>query len=349
MRSESLFIFARRTVLFAIMSTAFLSLVARANQPESLAVMKLYSRVTGIAAGDTASVQTWDFSSANIVEGDLALKRRAVNDSVFIDSWLGMNYTRVKRGDLVFLIARNNRLVSAQDTLGAIETIAPVTAGNHAACEYGFSGNYSKELQMMEKGHSQTTFDSMGTLILPNDTIDGVKRIRTDKIYKVIVDDSVSGEIFESIQMTLPEVSETTFRWLMPDDDFPLAVITEYAVTSNGEIIDQGQTAYIADVPKRDNHTPKRATLPSAVAVKKVEVGKGYLIAHYSVGNAPSDIHFVLTDNSGRVCTMKKLTDAPVGEDKVTIYTGSIPPGYYLFAASATGEYEANKRVIIIP
>ena len=333
------------SLLLAVM-TETADAVAQTSPPETSA--RFYNRVTGIAAGDTAKVQTWDFSDATIVEGNIPLKRTLVNDSTYKESWLGMNYLLLKRDNATHCMARSNRLMTANDTKGSVELVTPLVADNYAEGEYLLEGAYSQKLQMIESGFSSSKVDSHGTLILPNDTIGNVVRVRTDKVYRTLVDDSVSTAIYVTAFAQLPEVHETVFRWFVPESEFPLAIVSEYSVMAAGEPTENGQTAYILDTPGCQEKTVKPQRLASSVILNKVVAKKRLIDVAFEVENAPSDITFAITDNTGRVSTLKRMKDVDVGTHEETIDLGAIPQGNYIFAIISSGENEQGKRMITI-
>ena len=87
-----------------------------AETPECLS--RTYNRVTGIAAGDTASVQTWDFR--DVVAEKRGIARVVYNESDSLISVLQDGNTlryRIDRDTVFFIGQRNRGIAPAGNTL----------------------------------------------------------------------------------------------------------------------------------------------------------------------------------------------------------------------------------------
>ena len=310
-----------------------------AETPECLS--RTYNRVTGIAAGDTARVQTWDFS--DVVAEKRGIARVVYNESDSLVSVLQDGNTlryRIDR-DTVFFIGQRNRISSVADSAGRAELRLPATPYGLISCNYAFGGLYGQGHHMSQNGESTGGIDAVGIILLaPNDTVTGVNRAHRHDVSSI----KIHANRADTIQSYRLEQDE--YRWFTDNYLVPIAELTINRYYSGNEQIGESSMAYMLDSeeieegesPEENPRQPK--ALPKVVAVETFDTVSLENAGGKDDGTQDILVSYVVSDVLGRVVESKD--DIPLHE--VSINRSVLNKGEYVLAVFTGGQVLLNHK-----
>ena len=136
------------------------------------------TRISYIAPGDSGENVVWDFSQAQVIDGNSKVLYGVIDDSLISVTEYGTRYDFRLRGDTLLWRGYENRSTFMRDSCAAIELIYPMRYGDKAYKPYCFHGEYSRSMAVQINGNSTVFCDGEGTIYLPDgDTITDVIRV----------------------------------------------------------------------------------------------------------------------------------------------------------------------------
>lgn len=136
------------------------------------------TRMSFVAPGDSGKNIVWDFSQAQVVDGNSKVFYSVIDDSLINTTEYGTRYDFRLRGDTLLWRGYENRSTFMRDSNAAIELIYPMRYGDNASKPYCFHGEYSRSMAVRINGSSSVFCDGEGVIYLPDgDTITGVIRV----------------------------------------------------------------------------------------------------------------------------------------------------------------------------
>lgn len=137
------------------------------------------TRISYIAPGDSGENVVWDFSQAQVIDGNSKVLYGVIDDSLISVTEYGTRYDFRLRGDTLLWRGYENRSTFMRDSSAAIELIYPMRYGDKATKPYCFHGEYSRTMTVRINGSSTVLCDGEGVIYLPDgDTIADVVRVR---------------------------------------------------------------------------------------------------------------------------------------------------------------------------
>lgn len=137
------------------------------------------TRMSFVAPGDSGKNVVWDFSQAQVVDGNSKVFYSVIDDSLINTTEYGTRYDFRLRGDTLLWRGYENRSTFMRDSNAAIELIYPMRYGDKATKPYCFHGEYSRTMAVRINGSSTVLCDGEGVIYLPDgDTITDVVRVR---------------------------------------------------------------------------------------------------------------------------------------------------------------------------
>ena len=137
------------------------------------------TRISFVAPGDSGKNVVWDFSQAQVVDGNTKVFYSVIDDSLINTTEYGTRYDFRLRGDTLLWRGYENRSTFMRDSNAAIELIYPMRYGDKATKPYCFHGEYSRTMTVRINGSSTVLCDGEGVIYLPDgDTIADVVRVR---------------------------------------------------------------------------------------------------------------------------------------------------------------------------
>ena len=137
------------------------------------------TRISFVAPGDSGKNVVWDFSQAQVVDGNTKVFYSVIDDSLINTTEYGTRYDYRLRGDTLLWRGYENRSTFMRDSNAAIELIYPMRYGDKATKPYCFHGEYSRTMAVRINGNSTVLCDGEGVIYLPDgDTIADVVRVR---------------------------------------------------------------------------------------------------------------------------------------------------------------------------
>lgn len=327
------------STLFTILAVTIANAMQVAETPESLSYA--YSRVTGIAAGDTARVQTWDFRDA--VAEKRGIKRLVYHESDSLISILQEGNTlryRIDR-DTLFFIGQRNRISSVADSAGRAELINPTIPYDMVVCDYSLGGLYGQGHRMSQIGSSSGGIDAVGKiLVAPNDTITSVKRFHRHDVSTV----KIHANKADTLQSYRLEQDE--YRWFVNDYFSTIAELTQNRYYDGNNLLGESVTAYMLDsdeieegeAPEENTLQPK--VLPKVIAVETFDTVSLENAGDNADGAQDIPVTYVVSDVLGRV--IDKGENVPL--HNVSINRGALNKGEYVLAVFSEGRLLLNHK-----
>lgn len=121
---------------------------------------------------------SWDFTQAQVLDGNSRVCYRVVDDTLFNATKQGCRYDFRLRGDTLLWRGYETRSAYMRDSISAIEMIYPMRYGDKVSKPYCFHGEYSRTMSVRINGSSTVFCDGEGVVYLPDgDTITDVIRV----------------------------------------------------------------------------------------------------------------------------------------------------------------------------
>ncbi|MBO4379401.1 MAG: hypothetical protein J5784_00195 [Muribaculaceae bacterium] len=326
------------SAIFTLLAFVIANAMSFAETPECLS--RTYNRVTGIAAGDTARVQTWDFRDA--VAEKRGITRDIYYESDSLISVLQDGNTlryRIDR-DTLFFIGQRNRISIVADSIGRAELRLPMTAYDLTSCGYTLDGLYGQGQRMSQYGESTSCIDAVGIILLaPNDTVSGVSRAHRHDVSFV----KIHANRADTIQSY--RLEQDAYRWFTDNYLVSIAELTINRYYSGNAQIGESSMAYMldsdeieeSDTPEENQHQPK--ALPKVVAVETFDT----VSLENADNNADSHdifVNYVVSDVLGRVVESKE--GIPLHD--VSINRSALNKGEYVLAVFTGGQVLLNHK-----
>ena len=326
------------SAIFTLLAFVIANVMSFAETPECLS--RTYNRVTGIAAGDTARVQTWDFRDAVAEKRDISREVYYESDSLIsvLQDGNTLRY-RIDR-DTLFFIGQRNRISAVADNIGRAELRLPMTAYDLTSCGYTLNGLYGQGNRMNQYGESTSGIDAVGVILLaPNDTITGVNRAHRHDVSSI----KIHANRADTIQSY--RLEQDAYRWFTDNYLVPVAELTINRYYSGNSQIGESSMAYMldsdeieeGDTPEENQHQPK--ALPKVVAIETFDT----VSLENADNNADSHdifVNYVVSDVLGRVVESKE--GIPLHD--VSINRSTLNKGEYVLAVFTGGQVLLNHK-----
>ena len=327
------------SAIFTLFAFVIANAMSFAEMPECLS--RTYNRVTGIAAGDTARVQTWDFRDA--VAEKRGIKRLVYHESDSLISILQEGNTlryRIDR-DTLFFIGQRNRISSVADSAGRAELINPTIPYDMVVCDYSLGGLYGQGHHMSQIGSSSGGIDAVGKiLVAPNDTITSVKRFHRHDVSTV----KIHANKADTLQSYRLEQDE--YRWFVNDYFSTIAELTQNRYYDGNNLLGESVTAYMLDSDglEDEENTEELPILPKShpnvMAVETFETVSLTIADAAQTGSEDIPVTYVVSDVLGRV--IDKGENVPL--HNVSINRGALNKGEYVLAVFSEGRLLLNHK-----
>ena len=308
----------------------------------------------------------WDFSHAIETGESHDMRWLNLGDSLLVRIEQGSQSTYGYRNDTIIMNSYENAL------FGMYGDIAPIVLSGGFPCtgdsiisHFDFSGKYCGNNAVRFSGvHIVKSLDS-GTLILPNDTLANVIRIRqtvngvlnvSPHAYLMDDEDSHSNQLQHSIIFD---------RWYSQDFKYELAenILNSYICT--GQVLQQSSATYLCSPdeqelslgiqyqdPPRNNspingnsHTQGCSIHPDENFFVLID-DSNITVTFNSSGawNSNGQFSLILSDSLGRIWSSQTLNNS--SQYQVSIPTSGLPTGNYVLYVSAGEETDTYKLQI---
>lgn len=312
----------------------------------------------------------WDFSHVIETGESHDMYWMNIGDSLLVRIERGSQYTYTMHGDSLLWRSQESTL------LGVRDSVAPLLICGNApnisestASPYYFRGKYSGNNAVDLKGVHSLKFMSMGTLILPNDTVCDVLWVReiTNGVMKVSAN-PVMAPIGDD-ESGLLQHTMITDRWYAPDCRYEIAenvssiyrkaddVVQESHATflcspdvqelALGKITPTTQTPLFAQKGDKSNPANGSGMAPgNGITINVNESGINVTVNSNELSSQGNhDLSIVLSDMNGRVWASQAGRSVS-GYYSTRINTSSLASGNYILHVNA-GEISTSERIQI--
>lgn len=209
-------------------------------------------QVEHIHPGDSGENVIWHFNDINILNGSYLIDIKQSPDTLIsiLDNHTLYKYNLLN--DTLYWHGFENNLTRLGNSQGIPIMTYPFSYGQSISYNYCFVGEYSKNLSIIEEGTINVTADGLGLLLLPEDTLHNVLRIRSVRKSHAYVADSVSHEILTSSKDTIPKQVEKIYRWYSPGYRYPIVEMIQYTYQMNDTILDTYSIGYICKTSEQE-------------------------------------------------------------------------------------------------
>ncbi len=318
------------------------------------------------AAGDSA---VWNFSQVIVNDEHHRVTYLALGDTALVRFEGGTQYTYSVSGDSLLWLGYENYTTKAIDSIPPLVMRFPLNYGDSIVTPLYFQGDYCGNNALALKGAYRVAADGRGTLILPDDTVPDVMRLRTEYTVKVKIDRDIDmAPISENDTLMTKTVS--AWRWYSSDYRYPLAEsIRSVYLDPQGNEARRHEVSYIftPDAQEYALENSPRLMLANmqghGLGDGNVHNGSGHgsmsLVDNVSVTcdangvhvtvnrieSAPGDggISVVLSDQLGRVWHSLTGHFADGGQWSGDIPTSGLPSGNYVLHVKNGEGYYSEK------
>lgn len=369
------------SALLVVIWTVFVSSITAQNfvltpelvlpRPDDRFTRQKISRISSIDSGLNC---VWDFSSAQIIDGNTIVKYKSEMPGMISQIYEANKHIFKLSSDTVFYCGFENRLALHADSIAAIDLIFPMCYGREKSQPYYLKGQYCGEQNMHECGVSRIVVDGYGSLILPDgDTIRNV--IRVCNIHDARIELKEIGDTMpiNLSDTTLTRRVQTRHRWWALGYRYPIVETVEdvysnaeeetssawqgwitlpseqeYSVrgdTINEELRNQPHSIDSTELVAEENDDSQTTDQSSAQQVTDVAitVGAGVLSIDYQVQGVSIEIEMVVADIPGRVYAYIPRQTACTGFNTAQIDCSSLPSGEYLLYLNYADRSDAYK------
>lgn len=182
------------------------------------------TRISFVAPGDSGKNVVWDFSQAQVVDGNTKVFYSVIDDSLINTTEYGTRYDFRLRGDTLLWRGYENRSTFMRDSNAAIELIYPMRYGDKATKPYCFHGEYSRTMAVRINGNSTVLCDGEGVIYLPDgDTIADVVRVRRicNTIINMMRKEDDTTRIMNVADTTMRRIEER-YTWYAQGYRYPI-------------------------------------------------------------------------------------------------------------------------------
>lgn len=306
--------------------------------------------VDRIDAGASGEGCVWDFSG---VEALCVNKvQTAGEDSVLAVTFMRNVYRYCLDGKVLRWQGFENRLTKIADSVGAPVMRFPFEYGDSISGPINMVGRYSTDTQCMEAGTLCHVADARGTVIVPDDTIRNVLRIRTVRSTRTLIADSVDRAMMDAMSDSLPVYVQTDYRWYSDRFALPLACRSDMALVYGDSTVAIGslslllESAYLSVLSEEsredsgDDDTPGNYTNRHPQQSGGAVIGRhadGTIEVQYRLGGGAAMLETTVCDLAGRVYYHLSAENVEAGYRSETIAMPGAAPGQYLLVVK-TGE-----------
>lgn len=314
------------------------SLYIRLADGEGVHAMIEVDRMDAGASGDGC---VWDFSGAEALCTHKV--QTAAEDSVLAVKFMRDIYRYKLDGDVVRWYSFENRLTKMEDSVGVPIMRFPFEYGDSLSGRIDMLGRYSTDTQCMETGAIRHMADARGTLILPDNTIGNVLRVKTVRSTKTMIADTVNRTVFDAKADSLPTFVQTDYRWYSDRFVFPVARRSDMALAYGDSTVVLGSLCLIQESAyfpvraeeKHDNregddsyNTDRRMREEGAAVIKRL--ADGSIEVQYRVDGGSGMLETTICDIAGRVYYHSSADNVGIGYRSEIISMYGAPAGQYL-------------------
>lgn len=314
----------------------------------------------------------WDFSHAIETGDSHDMRWMNFGDSLLVRIERGSQYTYTMQGDSLLWRSQENALLGVRDSVAPMLLCGKMPSlGDSIASPYYFRGKYSGNNAVDLKGMHSLTFMSLGTLILPNDTVCDVLRVReiTDGVMKVSANAAMAPISID--ESGLLQHTVVTDRWYAPDCRYEIAENVSSIYRKADDVVQESYATFLctpdvqelaldkltppkqqpllANKGNKSGSTPGNGiSLTDRISVTVNDYGINVIVTGNGNGSTTainSDVSLLLSDISGRVWASQQGNTA-TGMWNTNVDTSSLPSGNYILYISA-GEETTNERIQI--
>ena len=311
--------------------------------------------------GTASDSAVWDFSQAIVRSEHHPVLYLSFGDSALVRFEGGVQYSYTVCGDSVLWMGYENPTTKAGDSIPPLAMRFPMDYGDSIATPLYFKGDYCGNNALAMNGMHKTIADGLGTLILPDDTIRKVMRIRTEYTAKVKIDRSMNMNPI-SENDTLLSKTVTAWRWYSSDYRYPLAEsIRSVYLDPQGNEARRHEVSYIF-TPDAQEYALENSPRLMLANMQGYGTGGGHLpglgnevtggslenlsasysgtavTLDYDISGEGAQTEAVLTDLQGRVYGSIARHNAAAGRQNEQIQCGTLPVGDYLLSVNVNGE-----------
>ena len=310
------------------------------------------------AAGDSA---VWNFSQAIVTDEHHRVMYLALGDTALVRFEGGTQYTYSVSGDSLLWLGYENATTKAGDSIPPMAMRFPMNYGDSILTPLYFKGDYCGNNALALQGAYKVAVDGRGTLILPDDTVPDVMRLRTEYTAKVKIDRDM-GIAPISENDTLMTKTVTAWRWYSSDYRYPLAEsIRSVYRNPQGNEARRHEVSYIF-TPNAQEYALENSPRLMLANMQGYGTGGGHLpglgnevtggslenlsasysgtavTLDYDISGEGAQTEAVLTDLQGRVYGSIARHNAAAGRQNEQIQCGTLPVGDYLLSVNVNGE-----------
>ena len=323
------------------------------------------------AAGDSA---VWNFSQAIVTDEHHRVMYLALGDTALVRFEGGTQYTYSVSGDSLLWLGYENATTKAGDSIPPMAMRFPMNYGDSILTPLYFKGDYCGNNALALQGAYKVAVDGRGTLILPDDTVPDVMRLRTEYTAKVKIDRDM-GIAPISENDTLMTKTVTAWRWYSSDYRYPLAEsIRSVYRNPQGNEARRHEVSYIFTPNAQEyalENSPRRMlanmqgygtgngngnghnvsghdsmSLVDNVSVTCDADGVNVTVNRMESALGDGGIIIVLSDQLGRVWHSETGHFPDGGQWGGKISTSGLPSGNYVLYISASGDTVTHKLII---
>lgn len=212
-----------------------------------------------------ADSTVWDFSHAVETGREHAMQWLNLGDTVLVRVEQGIQFSYRMQGDTLLWLGYENPLLGMRDSIAPIAKMPVMVMGDSVASPYYFHGKYSGNHAVDMTGTHVVQIKSLGTLILPNDTIYDAMLVREVTDGKVRVSPELTDSPISADNDSLMRHVEIIDRWYSPMHRYPVAENVTNTFYMSGEQLQQTRASYLCSPDEQelalgDLITPRKNT-----------------------------------------------------------------------------------------
>lgn len=314
----------------------------------------------------------WDFSHTFETGDSHDMRWMNLGDTLLVRIERGSQFTYTMQGDSLLWRSQENALLGVRDSVAPMLLCGNMpNIGDSIASPYYFRGKYSGNNAVDLKGVHSLKFMSLGTLILPNDTVYDVLRVReiTDGVMKVSANAAMAPIGVD--ESGLLHHTVITDRWYAPDYRYEIAENVSSIYRKAGSVVQESHATFLCtpDVqelalgkltpPKQQPllaYNGKKSgsthgngmSLTDHISVTVNDNGINIIVTGNGNGSTSTDnadVSLLLSDISGRVWASQQGNTA-TGMWNTSVDTSSLPSGSYILYV-ATNDETTSQRIQI--
>lgn len=314
--------------------------------------------VEGVATGEAGDSAVWDWSHAVVMDGNRRMRHLNLGDSVIVRIEDGRQHIYRLHGDSLLWTGMETPQLHLADSLAPLAIKYPFQRGDSITSPFYFKGHYSGQNAVDVTGALTVVADGQGTLILPDDTVPGVLRVREQLECRLAVGRGPANSPVGDGCDSLLRLNQIRHRWYSANHRYPLAETMESThLTPNGDILDHNMICVMCAPSVQDYdigvlESPCERYLDD----RDGDAGGGSLIASLNVDTssrpamveltttADADVQMTLSDVYGRVYASLPRGRAIGGTAFCRdVDTSRLPSGDYLLHVQVGNETRLHR------